>query len=346
MTAQFNKVTTILALLIAGADLDPDQRAALDAWLAASPQNERLLKRLLSGQSATEYCEHSVGGDPLRALERQWRRRRTAWWAASAAAACLVAAAALWPSSTKEVESVVATAHVATLPAEHSLATLTVAGRCVELTSSTEDEWREHVTPLSECVRIDVPAGHDYKMRLPDGTQVWLNAGSAIEYVPQGFDRSVSVWGETFFDVVRDTERPFVVAAPDGLQITVLGTRFNVSTAGGSIVSLVQGSVAVGNVVLKPSQQALLEDGVVRVRPVEDMRAVTAWVDGRFYFRGASVATVVAELEQWYGVSIGFDGAAAARIGSLNFISRRDLTLEEVLHSLNEASGIELTVND
>src|SRR5690606_23670926 len=83
---------------------------------------------------------------------------------------------------------------------------------------------------LAATTTLQTPQGGEYQIRLPDGTSVWLNAGSSITY-PLAFladRREVSITGEVFFDIVKDQNKPFVVYV-DETSISVLGTSFNVS---------------------------------------------------------------------------------------------------------------------
>ena len=75
---------------------------------------------------------------------------------------------------------------------------------------------------------IRVPLGGEYSLTLGDGTRAWLNAGSSITYpLHFGSRRCVTVTGEVFFEVAPDSRHPFVVSV-SGVELTVLGTSFNV----------------------------------------------------------------------------------------------------------------------
>src|SRR5690606_13518352 len=76
---------------------------------------------------------------------------------------------------------------------------------------------------------MTTPRGNQYNLVLADGTSVWLNAASSITY-PVAFagkERRVHITGEAYFEVARETERPFIVSIGEA-SIQVLGTHFNV----------------------------------------------------------------------------------------------------------------------
>lgn len=122
---------------------------------------------------------------------------------------------------------------------------------------------------LTAQTTLRTPRGGEYQTRLPDGTTIWLNAGSSITY-PITFasdKREVHIEGEVYFDVQKDKKRPFLVHA-DQTVITVLGTQFNVSAYPEEQriqTTLIEGSVRLqkGTEIryLRPGQQAKTAKG-------------------------------------------------------------------------------------
>src|SRR5690606_22131597 len=98
---------------------------------------------------------------------------------------------------------------------------------------------------------------------LEDGTKVWLNSSSKISY-PKKFStgsRKVTLYGEAYFDVAKDKNRPFLIET-NGTEIRVLGTSFNVNAYNETVsTTLVEGSLKVSNgthsSTLKPGQEAI-----------------------------------------------------------------------------------------
>ena len=168
---------------------------------------------------------------------------------------------------------------------------------------------------------MHTPRGGQYRLTLPDGTQVWLNAASSITY-PVAFtgkERKVTISGEAYFEVVKNKESPFIVDVDDKSSIDVLGTHFNVNSyAEESAIktTLLKGSVKVtpgtaerpgspsGAVVLKPGQQAQLHQQRLSVSNNADIDKVMAWRNGLFNFEDASLEEVMHQLARWYDVEI------------------------------------------
>ncbi|HVI45560.1 MAG TPA: FecR domain-containing protein [Chitinophaga sp.] len=179
------------------------------------------------------------------------------------------------------------------------------------------------------------------KLVLPDGTRVWLNAGSKLDY-PKTFavdqQRIVRLEGEAFFDVTTDAARPFRVQTRS-FTILVLGTSFNVRAypeEDSAVTSLVQGAVQVqldkaGKqlVALHPNEKLTVPANLfeqseelvkesdtkklqvpVYKQPLTQVRdsvlTETAWVTNKLAFKHLELEKVTAMLEQWYGVEIGF----------------------------------------
>ena len=153
------------------------------------------------------------------------------------------------------------------------------------------------------------PRGGQYRLVLPDGTQVWLNAASSIRY-PVAFtgkERKVSITGEAYFEVVKNKELPFIVDVDGKSSIQVLGTHFNVNSyADESAIrtTLLEGSVMVDGAVLKPGQQARINGERLTVLNNTDIDKVMAWRNGLFNFEDASLEEVMRQLARWYDVEV------------------------------------------
>lgn len=149
---------------------------------------------------------------------------------------------------------------------------------------------------------------------LPDGSKIWINRHSSIEYPEQfAHNRAVKLKGEAYFEVAHDSRHPFTV---DGeyLDITVLGTKFTFRSSAGeafSFVSLVEGSVKVketegeGCVVLKPGQKANYDpsQGLLTVNDT-DTPLDAVWHDNNIPFNNASIRQIARALEQLYGMKV------------------------------------------
>lgn len=159
---------------------------------------------------------------------------------------------------------------------------------------------------------LSTPKGRQFQLTLPDGTKAWLNAASYIRF-PTAFaenERKVEINGEVYLEVTKDATRPFRVNVPGRAEIEVLGTHFNVSAYDNDRAvntTLLEGSVSVNGVKIKPGQQALVAGGETVVGKADVNRAV-AWKNGLFNFEGASLEEVMKQLERWYDIEVVYAG--------------------------------------
>lgn len=190
---------------------------------------------------------------------------------------------------------------------------------------------------------LSTSEGRQYKLILPDGSAVWLNAASTIKY-PVAFtgnSRTVEITGEAYFEVAHNAACPFHVKAGK-TDVCVLGTHFNINAYNDEeniCTTLLQGSVKVteGKTIkyLKPGQQSVANPASADIRIVlADTGAVTAWKNGFFEFEGTSLAAMLRQMSRWYGIEVQFEGAVPdMRFGGK---LRRSLPLSGVLEFLKE----------
>lgn len=160
---------------------------------------------------------------------------------------------------------------------------------------------------------IETPKAAYTMVVLPDGSKVHLNAMSSIRYPVtfQGDKREVTLVGEGFFEVVKNSAKPFIVHT-EGQDVEVLGTTFNINTYDakkGVKTTLVEGKVSITlpnktSMILHPGEQALAKD-MITVRHV-NVEEITAWKEGKFVFNNTSLLSVIAEIERWYNVEFVF----------------------------------------
>lgn len=215
---------------------------------------------------------------------------------------------------------------------------------------------------------LSTPRGGQYRLLLPDGSQVWLNAASSIAY-PTAFtekERSVTITGEAYFEIAPNAEMPFHVRvnAPQGQKdIRVLGTHFNIKAYGDETTvttTLLEGSVQLidggqgatggrgtsggGGTILKPGEQGQWRaDGTMQVDPHANIEEAVAWKNGLFHFEGADVAEVMRQISRWYDVDVVFKG----KLPDTKFEGEitRSSNLTEVFKIL-QLSNVHFTVED
>ena len=174
---------------------------------------------------------------------------------------------------------------------------------------------RREVPLLKEQLCLLAPEAARSCVTLPDGTKVWLNAGSRLRYAGNESsweNRDVTLEGEAFFDVVRDEHHPFTVHTGE-IRVQVLGTRFNVrnsSVSGDYQVVLSSGRVDVsipGQERVKLSPGEMMEcsktSGEISVRKVEASN-YTSWTGDAVRFDNRTLKDVAVNLEHRYNVRV------------------------------------------
>lgn len=160
--------------------------------------------------------------------------------------------------------------------------------------------------------KIEVPEGSEYAVTLSDGTKIWLNSRSTLEY-PIVFSsiRNVRFHGEAYFEVAHNESRPFVVQSSK-TKIRVLGTKFNVTAYDPNkiTVTLIEGKVAVsfpsGKEILSPGDQVQVSETNTNFKKKVNVNIYTSWVTGTFEFNNTSMEDIVTQLSLWYDVKMEF----------------------------------------
>ena len=160
--------------------------------------------------------------------------------------------------------------------------------------------------------------GERAKVTLPDGTKVWLNASSNIEYSKSIFSRQreVTLNGEGYFEVSSKKYSPFIVSNKTS-KIKVLGTKFNVKCNEDEnfiSASLLEGSILFSEeqvaleVILKPGEEIIYDriknDYILQTIKSDD--DAIGWLDGKIIFNNSTLAEIAKELERHYNVRISF----------------------------------------
>jgi ferric-dicitrate binding protein FerR (iron transport regulator) len=174
---------------------------------------------------------------------------------------------------------------------------------------------------------ISTPRAGQYRLTLTDGTKVWLNAATSLQFPASfsGTERRVKLSGEAYFEVAKNSLQPFIVETPRQ-TIEVLGTYFNVNAYEEEIATkttLLEGRVKVAtgssSAILQPGQQAASGTGAIQVNEADTEEAV-AWKNGYFKFNKADIQTIMRQLERWYDVEVEYRGAVPTDlfVGKIN----------------------------
>ncbi|MET6999072.1 FecR family protein [Chitinophaga defluvii] len=222
-----------------------------------------------------------------------------------------------------------------------------------------------------QMVTITSPKGATTQIELSDGTQVWLNAGSKLQY-SQAYNtttREVKLEGEAFFDVKTNAAKPFTVNAAD-LEIQALGTSFNVKAYPEDktvVTTLVEGVVKINgsqeakafSLLLKPNQNVTYhktipvkakvqplageEEAPVESREVKNTAVYTAWKDGNWIVNAQSMEELAITMERRFNVSVVFKDELLKRYKFSGTFTQE--TLEQVLNILKLTAPLRYTID-
>jgi ferric-dicitrate binding protein FerR (iron transport regulator) len=245
------------------------------------------------------------------------------------------------------------------------------------LLPSSQDQPASITTKASE---ISTRNGSKTNIVLPDGTKVWLNAGSKLTYdetFGENF-RNVILTGEAYFDVVHNADKPFVIHT-SAIDIKVLGTEFNVKSYPGertTEASLIRGSIEVTlkdkraeKIVMKPNEKLVVsnEDMVEATisspakkrheqsAPIISLEHLnyfsldstileTSWVINRLVFEDESFEQVATRMARWYGVDFEFRNEDIKRLRFTgNF---KNETVEEALKAMQITADFKYRITD
>lgn len=197
----------------------------------------------------------------------------------------------------------------------------------------------------ASLARLIVPPGKDYAVRLPDGTDVVINAATTLQ-MPLTFDdsREVRVDGEAYFTVTKN-EKPFRVHLPKS-TVAVLGTSFNVNTydSGQVKVALESGAVKLltndGDALLQPGMAVRYQPGVRPIAAAFDAHEELSWKSGYYVFENTPISVISDVIARTYRVKVVIDSKATAE---KTYSSRleKGAPLEQFLERLKTLNNID-----
>ena len=293
-----------------GNELSPVEKDQLQAWLAQSPDHERL---------AAE-------------LRQVWEQSATY-------------APTFRPDLDADFRKVQARIRMADLPRARAVSMGRRLLRVAALVALLAMAWWTYRTivypPVTQLTASAEATTRE--LTLPDGSQVWLRPGSSLDFSPQfaGAERRVRLRGEAYFDVAHLAGQPFRVELPDGGLVEVLGTQFGIrQTALQNSVLVRSGRVRYrahgqgGILILDPGEKATydLPNKTTRETKVATFNEL-AWQSGGLEFVKTPLATVVSDLEQYYDVQIVLQNPALR--DCLHTAPLTNQPLERVLQTLS-----------
>ena len=319
--------------------LSSEEESCFKAWCTASKENRdyfhKVEKFYRENGFVKEVTDKDINISWSKFVTRQkgskkGRRRILSYWSAAGVAACLLIGVLIFVL--EKEEHVVPSGQIVAIPAGGNRAILQLStGECIELENYSNEleeasakivntgsllsyEKKQDTLVREESFNnVTTPRGGEYGITLADGTKVYLGALSKIEYPVTftGNRRVVKAYGEVYFEVARDTARPFIVEMKNQ-QIEVLGTTFNVRDYEDEVfveTTLVSGKVKVStgdeSCILAPNQQSVLDKktGNMVQRDV-DVAEFVDWKNGKLNIRNQRLEDILNRLSKWYDVYI------------------------------------------
>lgn len=361
-------------------EADETERKEVERWLGEAPENREAYRRLVRDCLFVRWAGREQRIDAVerksRLLRLMRRRRiRRIWTRVAAAVALLVViGGAYWWSGLGREEKPLARTEQPIVPGSPKAMLVLSTGERVDLAKS-EGDIREQDGSLLQLSgerkivydtnrpvegekliynKIVVPRGGEFFLTLADGTEVWLNAETELEYPVRfvGDRRDVRLKGEAYFKVKSDSVRPFRVRAGE-YELRVYGTEFNLDAYHEERVRavLVEGSVGfranarAGERQLRPNQLGVANTrtGEVEVRDV-DVYPYVAWRTQDMVFVNERLESIMEKVERWYNVDVFFQNE---RLKEARFYGnmKRYTPIEDLLFFLERTSDARFTIN-
>ncbi len=202
-------------------------------------------------------------------------------------------------------------------------------------------------------IAMSTTYGNRSEVTLPDGSHVKLNAGSSLEYRYDKIQkiRNVNFSGEGFFEVAK-SKNPFIIHTSDGLNVKVLGTKFNLITYPEDNfvqTALVEGRVELSHpgltsLILKPGQIGSFDKKSHDLKYKKgEVFHMTSWMQNKLYMENMSLLEVCTRLERWYDVKIGINDKRLGETIHYTGVLKEQSVLD-VLNALCQLSSIKYDV--
>ncbi|WP_439183325.1 FecR family protein [Carboxylicivirga taeanensis] len=349
------EVADIVAKLLKGQTLNDDEEKRFNDWISSDQANELLFEQLKNSAEFDAYLaktekinvEQALNSVYSRSANKPSGKRVVMRWVAYAAAIVLplllVWSAYNW-SNKAPIEGGVALEQSGIQPGGSKAVLYLANGNQIELdmvgnqvieeddgtlieTTNQEIKYNEaggQTAAQGSSLKntIFIPRKGEFTLTLADGTKVWLNSETTLEYPTQfGADkREVNLTGEAFFEVTKDAARPFIVNVK-GVAVKVLGTSFNVQAYGKEntvTTTLVTGKVMLESQLNKAHQEVILQPGMQSIISEQEKIVINqvdpllyaAWKDGEFRFENKPLEEILESLQRWYDVEIVYENQA------------------------------------
>ncbi len=378
------KIIAEIILKIRFGTATEDEKQQVENWVAEKEEHRLLYEKIVSGKSIAEYLKKEgdvkavtdIKAVSARVRERiqekeMGKRRVLRKWYAVTGAACLIGIilggfflnygdrepVALVENNPEQVVNekvMLVLSDGQTIGLAHQGTDSIYIGQATIIKKENQLAYQRRQDTLGTRVeeernRIITTVGGDYCFILSDGTKVWLNAESELDFPVDfvGKERVVRLKGEAYFEVKPDAAHPFIVETR-GVRTRVLGTSFNIKAYDNEesiFTTLLTGKVKVSaigeeneSVVLTPGMQSEWQENGQKMS-VKKVNAenFTAWRQGAFMFDNENIMVVTRVLERWYGLKFIYN----ENVHEHTFSGRlsKDEPLESILETLTFTGG-------
>lgn len=378
------KIIAEIILKIRFGTATEDEKQQVENWVAEKEEHRLLYEKIVSGKSIAEYLKKEgdvkavtdIKAVSARVRERiqekeMGKRRVLRKWYAVTGAACLIGiilggvflnhedreSVALVENNPEQVVNekvMLVLSDGQTIGLAHQGTDSIYIGQATIIKKENQLAYQRRQDTLGTRVeeernRIITTVGGDYCFILSDGTKVWLNAESELDFPVDfvGKARVVRLKGEAYFEVKPDAAHPFIVETR-GVRTRVLGTSFNIKAYDNEesiFTTLLTGKVKVSaigeeneSVVLTPGMQSEWQENGQKMS-VKKVNAenFTAWRQGAFMFDNENIMVVTRVLERWYGLKFIYN----ENVHEHTFSGRlsKDEPLESILETLTFTGG-------
>lgn len=375
-----DRIVRLLQLYLLG-DITEEERQELEDWCEEAPRNRKLFEQICQEDlfSKERYVYEKIHDTKaFSVFEKRVRKVSSRsignWWKYAAVLLFPILVVGSWKLMHETEQVSIVASSVAPIQPGCSQAVLVLDdGRKVFLKEEEEGVISEdkEITVTGEKDRLvytssegknvdeirfnelEVPRGGEYKVRLADGTLVYLNSATRMKY-PVKFDekeRKVYLSGEAYFEVAKDPERPFFVEM-EGVEVRVYGTSFNVNThqEGNIQTVLVKGSIGVKVLssgmesMIRPGQMAEFKQGNTKV-DVKDVNVAvyTDWKDGIFRFENQRLEDILTVLSNWYDVDVFYQTVSVKELHFSGYMERyKDVSV--ILEAITLSTGVTFSI--
>lgn len=360
--------------------LSEQEEKILQEWINESAHNRQLYEKLTDKEYLSAYEQKYAEID----VNHFWkkteriiipRHRHILRYVGYAAAfiGVLIGSVFLWRSTPHQPQNTIITAHQETITPGGQKATLVLAsGQEVDLSSVKNNTMeisgievsgeRAVVKSASENVadkgawnKIITPRGGEYNLVLSDGTVVYINSESCLEFPSKftGSQREVKLQGEAYFSVSKNSNSRFIVKTNE-MDIVVTGTEFNIkaykeentvqTTLVNGLVSIATGKDRQNIVNLVPAQQAELNLTTRRLDVKEvDIHPFIAWKNGQFIFKGDRLEDIMIVLARWYDFEVFYRNEEVKNLVFAGKINRMEV-VDPILEIMESTKKVNIEV--